>query len=195
MKRITKMTGILLVLILAGNGALLGQRGMRGMMMDSTRMNRMRMGVRPDSSMMIGPRQGRGPGNGPGMYQYMDRQHVYGMRRGMGPGTMYGLSPDRFRYPGFGMGKGMRPGYGMGMLRPAPGTWLIDNVPNLTEKQKKDITDLRQKQREEMHKFREENAAKIKSMQESHRSKIMNLLTPEQKKWVDERMGNPASAK
>jgi Spy/CpxP family protein refolding chaperone len=171
MKRITKMTGILLVLILAGNGALLGQRGMRGMMMDSTRMNRMRMGVRPDSSMMRGPRQGRGPGNGPGMYQYMDRQHVYGMRRGMRPGM------------------GMGPGYGMGMLRPASGTWLIDNIPNLTEKQKKDISDLRQKQREEMQKFREDNAVKIKSMQESHRSKIMNLLTDEQKKWVDERIG------
>jgi hypothetical protein len=194
MKRVTKILGILLVLTLAGNAALLGQRGMRGMMTDSTRMHRMRManGVRPDSSLMRGQRQGRGPGLRPGMNYYMNPRQMYGMHRGM-----YGMRQD-WMYPRYRMGRGMQPGMGMGPgngMRPqAPWSRILDNIPNLTDKQKKEITDLRQKQRDEMQKFRDENAAKIKSMQEAHRSKIMNVLTDEQKKWVEDRSGIPATS-
>jgi glycosyltransferase involved in cell wall biosynthesis len=63
---------------------------------------------------------------------------------------------------------------------------LLDRIPDLTEKQKKEIAGLRQKQQDEMKKQREEMSAKIKNLRESHRAKIMNLLTDEQKKWLEE---------
>jgi Spy/CpxP family protein refolding chaperone len=37
----------------------------------------------------------------------------------------------------------------------------------------------------EMIKFREENMAKMQSMMVEHRKKMMNLLTDEQKKYLD----------
>jgi Spy/CpxP family protein refolding chaperone len=111
MKRSEKIIGAMLVLLLAGFGPLYAQRGMRGMMMDSVRMNRMNS---------------------------------------------------------------------------RPGMCVYGNIPGLTDKQKKDIEELRQKQQDEMRKFREEMMGKMKSLRESNREKIMDLLTPEQKKWVEE---------
>jgi len=84
------------------------------------------------------------------------------MRRGMGPMPM-----NR-------MGQGQ-----MGHGR------LVDIIPNLTEKQKKDITDLRKEQMNEMKKFRDDMATKIKGMRETNKKKVMDLLTPEQKKFVE----------
>ena len=70
----------------------------------------------------------------------------------------------------------------------APGRFL-DRLPNITDKQKKEIADLRQKQMDEMKKFREETAAKMKSMGEANKAKMMNLLTDEQKKFIESRNG------
>jgi hypothetical protein len=38
---------------------------------------------------------------------------------------------------------------------------------------------------EEMDKFREESAAKLQSMREANRKKMLNLLTDEQKKFLE----------
>jgi hypothetical protein len=185
MKRRIEMMGILLMLFLAGSGYLFAQRGMRGMMQDSARMDRMmrerimRMPLmlhNPDSMQMHGIKPGMGPlwmnPGGRGWWQ----MPMYRMRRGFVPGPMYGMRR--------GMGQVWleQPWrHGMRMDRP-----LLDRIPDLTEKQKKEIAGLRQKQQDEMKKQREEMSAKIKNLRESHRAKIMNLLTDEQKKWLEE---------
>lgn len=171
MKNAGKIAGMLLMLLIAGNLSLSAQRGgMRGMRPDSAGTNRMMMQHRqmplmmqhPDSMKMGGMHHGRAP-----MHMRNMEQMMYPMWR-MGRHAMYGM-----RQPG------------MGMRYPAHGIRIMDNIPNLTDKQKKDIADLRQKQQEEMKKIRDENQAKIQSMRESHKTKVMNLLTDEQKKWIE----------
>jgi Spy/CpxP family protein refolding chaperone len=91
------------------------------------------------------------------------------------------------------MGRGMKPlpGEGNEIWRNVPGIRMFENLPGLTDKQKKDIGELRQKQQDEMMKFRDEMLSKMKALRESHLGKIMDLLTPEQKKWVEENSKNP----
>ena len=119
-----------------------------------------------------------------GIRQGMQRGEMYGMRRGMRPGMM-----DR-------MGRGMGPiamnhmGHGnMGTGR------FVDMIPNITEKQKKDIGDLRKTQQDEMIKLNEDMANKMKDLRKANREKILNLLTPEQKKFFESHTGirEPAS--
>jgi len=196
MKNTGRITGILLILFIAGSLSLSGQRGMRGMRPDSSEMKMMRikqwqmplMMQNPDSLRMGGMRHGMTPRRMNNMGWFMNpgwQMGHMGMGRGMrmmGPGM------------GRGMGRGsMGPGMGhqgMGMRQGAPGR-TMENIPNLTEKQKKDIAGLRQKQQDEMQKFREEMQGKMKEMRESYRNKVMNLLTDEQKKWFEENTPKP----
>ena len=196
MKNTMKITGIFLMLFAAFSLSLNAQRGMRGMRPDSAGMNRMKMQQRQmpmrmqntDSLRMGGMRYGMAPGR----MNYMGR-------RAMNPWMGYGMAFDRMNYMRHrGMDPGMRmmgPGMqrpAMGMRQQAPGR-IIENIPGLTEKQKKDIADLRQKQQDEMQKFREEMQGKMKEMRESQRIKVLNLLTPEQKKWFEENTPKPLS--
>jgi len=114
-----------------------------------------------------------------------------GLRRGMGPGMNENGA-------GNGMMGRMQPGSGYNnrninsqlptnsaLSEPiGSGGIFIDNIPNVTEKQKKEYADLQKKQQEEMAKMRSEMAAKIKSTIEAQRSKMMNLFTNEQKKYI-----------
>jgi hypothetical protein len=201
MKNTGRITGMLLLLFIASSLSLSAQRGMRGMRPDSSEMKMIRMKQmplmmqNPDSLRMGGMRHGMTPGRMNNMGWFMDpgwQMGHMGMGRGMrmmGPGM--GRSPMR---PGMGrgpIGPGMRRP-GMGMLQGAPG-WNMENIPNLTEKQKQDIAGLRQKHQDEMQKFRDEMQTKMKEMRESQRTKIMNLLTPEQKKWFEENTPKPLS--
>jgi hypothetical protein len=194
MKNSGKITGMLLMLFIAGNLSLSAQRGMRGMRPDSAGMNRMRMEQRQMPMMM----------------QYQDSLRMGGMHHGMAP--MQRNNMDRFmcpmnemgrqprgmgQYQGMGqMGRGMQMmspgmghmGRGMGM---GPGMRVMDNIPNLTDKQKKDIADLKGKQFAEMEKLRIDMQSKMKEMREAHRAKVMDILTPEQKKWVEENAPKP----
>jgi len=138
MKNLTKITAILLLLFLAGNGSANAQRGMRGDM-DSTRMGR--------------------PG------KRMD----YGMRGDFRNAPVCRMRNDMNRG---NMGRGR----------------FIENIPDLTETQKKEIGDLRQSNMEEMKKVREETYEKMKSMREANRSKILNILTEEQKKYLESKV-------
>ncbi len=156
--------------------------------------------------MQPGMRQGMRRGMGPGMHQGMRRGMgpgmQQGMRRGMGPGMNgnigNGGGNGMGNGPGSGMMRGMQPGFGYnnrngnGQL-PAnsalsdpigSGGIFIDNIPNVTEKQKKEFADLKLKQQDEMAKMRSEMAAKIKSTIEAQRSKMLNLFTNEQKKYI-----------
>ena len=129
-----------------------------------------------------------------------------------GRGCVYAWNDHRgaFRAPGFGpYGKffapvpwqGHRHGFGPGMygfrgynhMRPVPPARpcmqappMIERIPNLTEKQKKELESLRQKQQEEMKKFRDENRKKAEGMKKTHMDNIRKILTPEQQKWLDE---------
>jgi hypothetical protein len=167
---------------------------MRGMKPDSSEMKMMRMKEmplmmqNPDSLRMDGMRHGMNPGRMNNMGWFMDhgwQMGHMGMDRGMrmmGPGMGRGMG----RGP---MGPGMgRPG--MGMRQGIHGR-AVENIPNLTEKQKKDIEGLRQKQQDEMQKFRLEMQGKMKEMRESYRNKVMNLLNDEQKKWFEENTPKP----
>lgn len=198
MKNSGKIAGMLLMLLIAGNMSLSAQRGMRGMRPDTAGMDRMRMEHRQMPVMM----------------QNHDSVRMGGMHRGMGPMQMNRM--DRFmcpmcmmcsrnrpggmyQFPGMG-----RMGHGMGMMSPrmgmnmapgfrhqAPGMRAMENIPNLTDKQKKDIADLKGKQQAEMEKFRIDMQSKMKEMREAHRVKVMSILTDEQKKWVEENTPNP----
>jgi len=170
MKNSGKIAGMLLMLFIAGSFSLNAQRGMRGMRPDSAMMNRMER-MQP-----------------PGM----------GMRQGMGQMNMvvkppYAMRHQRqgFNQPGM---RGMR-GQGMGMHHSAPGMQgrmpQIYNIPNLTDKQKKDIADLRGKQQAEMEKLRIDMQSKMKELRDSHKGKVMGILNDEQKKWFEENNPKP----
>ncbi len=104
--------------------------------------------------------------------QFMYRGPMNGRRGQNGQGPMWGMNP---------MGRG----------RMLQGN-LLNRIPNLTEKQRKEIADLRQKEMNDMMKFREETQAKMQSMREENRKKIMDLLTDEQKKFLESApMPNP----
>lgn len=123
----------------------------------------------------------------------MDRMQMPGMHRGMGRmnDNFAPPAPMRNRQQGFGQ-RGMmgQPGRGI-----RPGMSRFDNIPNLTDKQKKDIADLKGKQQAEMEKLRIDMQSKMKELREAHRAKVMSLLTPEQKKWVEEHSPAPESQK
>ena len=165
-------------------------RGMRG----TTHINRHGVDIRQKRVMnrkasmlrMNDMRPGMGPGQRSGMGRGMGPGPMNGIRRGMGPGPMNGMR----------RGMGPMSINNMGQGRMGSGR-LIEIIPNLTEKQKKDIADLRQKQLDEMKKFREDITTKMQSLREANRKKVMDLLTPEQKKYVESRTGNanPVSSK
>lgn len=163
----------------AGRGAYYHQKAMtRGQMMGRDRMARMPVmrGMRPGME--------RGPMNGMGRGMVQDS--MMGMQRGMGPGNMNRMGRGMEQMPMGRMGRGNM-GYGR----------MMDIIPNLTEKQKKEITDLGQRQMDEMKKLRDDMTGKMQSLRDAHRKKVMDLLTAEQKKFVESRTGitNPAPTK
>jgi hypothetical protein len=196
MKNTGKLVGMLLLLLIAGNGSLNAQRGMRGMRPDSAAMNSMRMEQRhmhqvmqnADTAKMGGMRHGIAPGQIKNKEQFMCpmcmmRQPARGMNQFQGRGQM----GRGMRMTSPSMGKVMRSDF----RSHAPGMRLIENIPDLTEKQKMNIDELNKKQQQEMQKFREGMQTKMKEMRDSHKSKILGLLTDEQKKWVEENTPKP----
>ncbi len=170
-------------------------RGMRG----TTHINRHGVDIRQKRGMnrnanmlrMNDMRPGMGPGQRYGMGRGMGQGQMNGIRRGMGPDPINGMRRGIRPGPMNGIRRGMGP---MSMNRMGQGHMgsgrLIEIIPNLTEKQKKDIADLRQKQQDEMKKFRDEMTTKMLGLRETNRKKVMDLLTPEQKKYVESRTGN-----
>lgn len=180
-----KISAILLVLLMtAGSFSLSAQRGMRGMKPDSTfsrmqRMNRMpmhRMMPGSDSLMQGMMRHRMMPGNmAPFMCPMwgMQRPFAHGRRPGMGMWSP-GQGIRRYGWPGDSL------------IRRGPGMRMLDRIPGLTDKQKKEISDLRQKQANEMQKLRSDMQQKMKEMRDSHRKDVMNILNDDQRKWLEE---------
>ena len=196
MKTTVKLTGILLMLMLVCNLSLNGQRGMQGMP-DNTGMNRMRMtsdtlqrharGMRPDTLRMRGMRPQMGPGRMAPIGQFYGQHQMYGMRggMGMGPGMDRGMRGLMVPGPMGGMRRGMGNNDRNGWGPMNAGRLMMESIPNVTEKQKQEIADLRLKQQDEMKKFREEMVAKMQTMRETHRKNMLNILTDEQKKFLE----------
>jgi len=194
MKSTMKITGIMLMLVMAGSLSLNAQRGgMRGMRMDSTRMGMMRQNYDTMQRHMMRP-MGQGMRQMQGYRQRFAPQAQFGMQRG----GMYAHQAN-FGRRGMRQGMGMMYGHGrnvgrmpvnrMGWDNMRPGRPMIESIPNITEKQKKDLADLRLKNQEELKKFREETAAKMQTIRDAHKAKMMNLLTDEQKRAVDPEFG------
>jgi hypothetical protein len=181
MKTVQKTIILILVIGFSASQALMAQhRGMMSrhdMRTDTAAMNnKMLMWKNYDSTGM-----------------HMMRNHMRNMMRmheemwsgprwhdGFGMRHAYAWGPDR----DFG---GFRPGFNHpGMLR---------SIPDLTDKQKKEIADLRQKHMDEMTKFREETQAKMNEMRDSFRKEIKNLLTDDQKKYFDDNQPEPPAKK
>ncbi|HOK25211.1 MAG TPA: hypothetical protein P5320_02730 [Bacteroidales bacterium] len=196
---------ILSGLLLTSVAALYGQRGMRGWA-DTSSLKRpgweMRMRQMPaikeiPDSLRKGIRRGYRHGYGRtmpfdhGMWNMPYRR----VPERFGPGWFYG--PERVPYTDpfrFGRRDFVRP-VPPAMAPERPPMPYIYRIPDLTDKQKKEIESLREKFRDEMNKFREENRRKMDEMRKSHLDKIKNLLTPEQKKWLEERIPQSTESK
>ena len=160
MKRAGIIVGFLLVLLIAGSGC------------HNFRHHRREM---KESSGMYGMRRG-GDFRHYGPMWSMHGRMAQGMRnermRGMGPAM------------GMMRGPGRMPMDSIGWMPAGPGKRMLESIPNVTENQKKQIEDLIKKQQDEMVKLREEMSAKMKNLRDSHRKDMLNILTDEQKKYV-----------
>ncbi len=203
MKRYGRLIGFILVILIAGPGFVEAQRGAGRTMPDSVRMSRIKRGFEKYPLDQMKPGLDTLKANHPG--QGMRAYGMGRMRHGMFPGPGYGMGGWGRWNPGmYGMRGGFRHGWmdmphmGMRHFRGdsawmrRPGPWRFGDIPNLTDKQRQQIQDLRLKQQDEMKKFREDMMGKMKSMREMNRQKIMELLTPEQKSWVEKNMPKPA---
>jgi hypothetical protein len=100
---------------------------------------------------------------------------------------------------GQGMGNGMMRGMGRmpmdstGWMPMGPGRRMLESIPNVTENQKKVIKDITKKNIDEMKKIREEMFSKMQNLIDSQRKDILNILTEEQKKFIESGRGNQSS--
>jgi hypothetical protein len=124
----------------------------------------------PGRERMNNMRHFRGDHNMYGMNRGM--RHDYGMRRGFGPMQRDSISRRQF----------------------GPAGMILGSMPNVTEAQKKQITDLMAKQQAEMKKLREEMQTKMQALRDSHRKSVLSILTDEQKKFVESREKNNSPA-
>ena len=123
----------------------------------------------------------------------------HGMRNGLMRGMGAGMGFRRMRGMGQGMEFGMIRGMGQmpmdstgWMLPMAPGRWMLESIPDVTENQKKQMADLNKKQIDEIKKVREEMFSKMQVIMDSHRKDILNILTDEQKNFIESRQIKPS---
>jgi hypothetical protein len=197
MKRSVRIFGVLLLIAVSLSGCHRSNREKQARK-ESKRIDRVSsnhgrqngMNHRSDPYMMRGMKQDQGRMANMGRRNQMGQGQM-GMRSGMGNTMRRGsmMSQDSA-----GMMQ-MRRGAGMGMGQMSsmdnnpvgPGGIFIENIPNVTDKQRKEFDELLKKQKEEMTKMRAEMAAKIRSTIESQRSKMLNIFTAEQKKAIGAR--------
>jgi Spy/CpxP family protein refolding chaperone len=184
MKRKVQITAILLMLLISCSISLSAQRGIKHPA-DSTRMNHMRMASDSIHLNRMGDRTWMGQGMMDQMRYSMDRDFMYAMDMGMRPD--YGM----------GGGFGPNPWDSFSNRQSGLAGMILGSIPNVTEAQKKQITDLMTKQQAEMKKLREEMQAKMQALRDTHRKNVLNVLTDEQKKFVESKEKNnpPAPGK
>lgn len=197
--------GTAIVLLIAGSSTLTAQGVTEVNAVDTNKLKDMQLHMNhpqdiyqnPDSTMMKGNRPA----------------HMMGMEHPMGPGNMM-QGMQKCMCPRMRMMTDMRPELGiqgmngrmshqparsnphqecqqaMGMRPQHQGTGarVLQNIPDLTDRQMKELEKLRQRQQEDIRKLKEENQKRMSSMREKQREALMNILTPEQKKWMDENL-------
>jgi hypothetical protein len=171
MKRNLTIIGLLLVLLIAGDACHNIRRERRNMK-ESGKMIRMRIGHN--------------------LRRYREMYGMHGMMgQGMRNGMMRGMGPRM----GFGMMRGMdrMPKDSTGWTSMAPGIRMLESIPNVSENQKKQIEDLTKKNMDEIKKLREEMFSKMQGIRDSQRKEVLNVLTDEQKKFLESR-GNRLNA-
>jgi Na+-transporting NADH:ubiquinone oxidoreductase subunit NqrC len=184
MKSAGKTILIILVLSIACSTMIYAQRGTRGMKTDSTsgdrpgRMMHMRQMPMPSDSLRSEMR------NRMGHMRMNDRMWYGPMYRGY---YGFGTRPGGAWGPGFRS----RHDFGPGSFYHDRDRWqtpgrILANIPNLTDKQKKDIASLRDQHLTEMKKFRDETETNMNNMKDSFRNKVRDILTDEQKKYLEE---------
>jgi hypothetical protein len=180
MARSAKLIGMFLMIIMVSNGCGRLHRHLSDMR-ENTKMKKHEK-VMESRQMMPGRH-----GNMGRMGQYDFQQRMDGRRGSDFHGPMNGMRRGMRGGPGMMAGRGMgQMGAGpMGMNPMRPGMMMLERIPNLTDKQKKEIADLRQSQQAEMKKLQDEMASKMQTMREGHRKKVLNLLSDEQKKAIE----------
>ena len=207
MKRSGLITGILLMLLTAGNTSLNAQRGMREVM-DSTRMNR--HGRDLDFRQMMAPDQKNDS-------MFMNRMHRdfnsvpgHGTMRGIAPwrrdirgmapwrGDMRGMAPWRDDMRGIGPGRdamrGMRPGNQYGMNRQSGfGMRGFGQQPNYQMGMRpnrplweriESIPDLTDKQKNEIAALRQQQQNEMNKLREEISGKMQTLREDHRKKLM-----------
>jgi hypothetical protein len=110
-------------------------------------------------------------------------REMYGMHGMMGQGMRNGMM----------RGMGRMPKDSTGWTSMAPGIRMLESIPNVSENQKKQIEDLTKKNMDEIKKLREEMFSKMQGIRDSQRKEVLNVLTDEQKKFLESR-GNRLNA-
>jgi len=190
-KRMKIIAAVFLMALIGSNCQLNAQRGTRGFMRDSL------MKDRSDTAFSERMRMQRFPMN--------ERYRNYGIRdmrnfhdrRGF---SYYGHMDRRsgfYRPAPAGRGFYRMPEYPYrrradsafmdrpGRLYQGRQGYIPENIPDITGDQKEKIRELMEKNRSEMSKFRDETAAAMRKMREQHKEKLFEILTPEQKKWLE----------
>jgi hypothetical protein len=176
MKNMKKIAGVLAILLVTVSLNLSAQRGNRGMRSDSLKLKcdstfmrmhgrqMMTMGMRQDSLSMRNRSFGKWQ-----MQGHRSMQQGRGMRQMGGRSEM--------------IARGGRQG---DLMRRNPGMRTMENIPNLTDKQKEEMTKLREENMTKMQKLRDEQQKEVKAIRDAHSEKVKSILTDEQKKWVEE---------
>ena len=136
----------------------------------------------------------------------MFQNRRFGMMRGMGQERGFGMMgrmDQGMRSPMMspGMGSGMMGNMGRmpmdstAWMHQGAGRRILESIPNVTDSQKKQIEDLIKKQQDDIKKLREDMSAKMKDMMTSHRNEMFNILTAEQKKFIENRTGKTENVK
>jgi hypothetical protein len=186
MKRGITIAGLLFVLLIAGSGChRFERRQMRGY-----------AGMHMNMNQRFGHQRWMS-----GMRESMFQGRHFGMMRGQGSGfgmmggMDQGMSSPMMRHGmGYGMMRNM-PGDSTGWMQMATGRRILESIPNVTESQKKQIEDLIKSQQDDMKKLREDMSAKMKDMMASHRKDMLNILTAEQKKFIENGTGRTGNVK
>lgn len=206
MKRVIRISGLMLALIIAGTAAMTAQRGNRGMMQPGQMMGPgmgpmqgMHMQGRPDSARMemmkqrmdsanfrgqmrgMGPMQMQRPGNFRGWNQPMGPG--YGMIQGRQgrfgnqmPPAGPGMYGRQFR-PGFGPGFG--PGYGPGIRQQRPDSLMMRRMG---DRMLGNIPNLTDKQKADIEKLRKDQQAEMQKFRDEFATKLKALRDEQRSK-------------
>jgi hypothetical protein len=175
MKNIKFFSGILVILLFAGNvNAQSGMHRMKPypstMKCDSACMQMWKHGPMAMKHDSLNFRHGYPMGAGMRDHRAM-MMHGYGMHR-MGP------RPDMMARDWRG------PGDRMAMDRRMR---IEERIPDLTDKQKEEITKIRQENQLQMQQLREKQQKEMTEARETSKKKVMSILTDEQKKQLEEK--------